>query len=57
MFPEINTMADLDESEFVAKATAYFMDCFDEGELVRSRQEVETFLKGLHRLLAKQHAA
>ena len=57
MLPEIDAMAGLEESDFVAKATDYFMNCFDNGELARTRQEVETFFKDLHHLLARQHAA
>jgi hypothetical protein len=49
MLPVIDSMADLGEPAFVAKATTFFVGCFDEGELVRTRQEVETFFKGLHR--------
>jgi hypothetical protein len=56
MWPKIESMIDLDETTFTAKATDYFIGCFADGELARSKREVESFFRELHRLLAKERA-
>lgn len=53
MIPIIEGFAGLPEKDFIARATAYFMRCFSDGELVRSKEEVISFFNDLYLEISK----